>query len=103
MQLAINTGSSSIKFALYNLENGNNPKCRGSISGIPNNILFSAVKDGQSQNVSLGDGDFQKAFSYLLDWIKDSFSELQLVGHRIVHGGSKYSESVDLLRKLQFD
>ena len=104
--LSLNTGSSSVKFALYAAQGNQNPKilCRGAITGITNTLLFSATDANRAllAQESIGDGDFEKAFNYLLHWIKETFHTLQLkaAGHRIVHGGAKHTQSVQINQEV---
>ncbi len=100
--LALNTGSSSVKFALYT-EKGDscNPQLisKGEISGIPHTLSFSA-SGGKNEfvkhTINVLNANFENAFDYLTNWIKETFPliELLAVGHRVVHGGSRYTQSV---------
>jgi len=105
--LTLNSGSSSIKFSLFSIgKNSNNLGllCHGELEGIPHRVHFSASNDHDS----LGDEilkegtNFETALRYLLDWIKTNYSQTQLmaVGHRIVHGGPLYSQSVQINQQV---
>lgn len=94
--LILNSGSSSIKFALYS--DDLSLLCQGEFAGLPNSLHFSAY---DSQNIledkTIDDNaDYKTALSYLLNWLKTTYPQIQLtaVGHRIVHGGQRYIESV---------
>jgi acetate kinase len=95
--LVINGGSSSIKFALYT--NAADPKrlLSGLIErvGTPKPEMTAKDKDGKSQSVALSGGDHGKVVKELIGWIKDRLagSLPVAVGHRIVHGGPRYSEA----------
>ena len=95
--LTINGGSSSIKFALF--EVGVPPRriLEGAIEqvGLPEATL--RVKGGSpSENVSrsVTAPDHAAAVKVLMDWIEAGRGRegpLSAVGHRVVHGGPKYS------------
>jgi acetate kinase len=94
--LTINGGSSSIKFALF--EAGDSLRCilAGSVEriGLPEATLSvhgSDAKENFARPVAAA--DYTAATSALVDWIdKQSWRDaLAAVGHRIVHGGPKYS------------
>ncbi|MBL8676715.1 MAG: acetate/propionate family kinase [Alphaproteobacteria bacterium] len=99
--LTLNTGSSSIKFALYSVENTSHETsllCQGEFEGIPMALHFSAHDTHSSlENKIIEEKpNFETAFSYLFKWINVTFPQLTLsaAGHRIVHGGNRYTESV---------
>ena len=95
--LTINGGSSSIKFALFEAGNSLQRILEGGIEriGLPEASL--RVKGlNQADNFShlVTAPDHKMAVEVLMDWIKE-YSEhnaLSAVGHRVVHGGPKYSE-----------
>ncbi len=110
--LSLNSGTSSIKFSLYLRENDTiEPAllCCGGFDGIPHTLHFSANDGHQKlEDKVIKEGtDFKTALRYLLDWIKKTYPHIQLTaaGHRIVHGGEKYTESVkiseDVLKYLE--
>jgi acetate kinase len=94
--LTINGGSSSIKFALFD---GGDPPRRildGKIDriGLPEPTLRvkgSNPTDNLSRSVTAP--DHTKAVDVLMDWIEERSERdvLTAVGHRVVHGGPKYS------------
>jgi acetate kinase len=101
--LAINCGSSSLKFALYRLsldgagDQQEQPSYSGSIEriGEPESILRVAegpyARSGVPQPVAAR--DHKEALNVLLDQLsKQTGGDLPTaIGHRIVHGGSSYS------------
>ena len=110
--LTINGGSSSIKFAVFEVAGSLNRILGGSIDqiGLPNTTLrvkglsqadnFSRPVEAQNHTVAVGT---------LMDWIEERCGKdgLTAVGHRVVHGGPKYSkpqriteEMVEELRQL---
>lgn len=112
--LAINGGSSSIKFALFEAENDALRRIwKGSIEriGQPDTVFeINAVSDAAgSFSHSVKAPDYKTAISILLDWIEKSgkCERLISIGHRIVNGGQKYNraqqitpEMIEELRRL---
>jgi len=95
--LTLNGGSSSIKFALFEVGDSLRRILEGGIEriGLPEATL--RVKGvGPADNVSrlVTAPDHTVAVGALMDWIKQRCGRdaLTAVGHRVVHGGPKYSE-----------
>lgn len=98
--LVLNAGSSSIKFLLFANEDGGGltPRLRGQVESIHTSPRFAA-RDPQGQVLgekSWGDGvalGHEGAVTYLADFVRSHGKgmELEAVGHRIVHGGPKYT------------
>ena len=89
--LVINSGSSSIKFALYTCADLK-LQYQGKIESVFEKPQFSAVNSQQQQiiNESLSSPGYASLLTYLLDWLHhlpQSFT-LKAVGHRVVHGGT---------------
>jgi acetate kinase len=95
--LTINGGSSSIKFALFEAAVPLRRILDGSIEriGQPEAILRVKGLD-QADNFSrpLAAPDHTAAVGILMDWIEERLGRVALsaVGHRVVHGGPKYSD-----------
>ncbi len=94
--LTINGGSSSIKFALYRAEQSGDRLLSGKIDRIGlSQARFVANVPGQQPYVRpLVAPNHQVAGTFLIDWLEQQpgFAALAGIGHRIVHGGSKYGE-----------
>lgn len=100
--LVLNAGSSSIKFSLFSAAERPEPDgviCEGGCEGIGDELRAHA-KDAAghllvNEDVS-GEPNHEHALSWLLGWLMRKFPEHALLaaGHRIVHGGSRYSEPV---------
>lgn len=99
--LTINAGSSSIKFALFPLTNPISPEAEvsGQIDGIGTDATKMVAKDKTGQRIAdqTLDGpqvSHAKAFNSLLKWFTASHKnwEIVAVGHRVVHGGERYSQ-----------
>ncbi len=93
--LAINGGSSSIKFSLYATQPALHASVAGQIGGIGGSApVFSAEGVDPSDNFSrrVAANDQAAAAGMLIDWISERIGAGALVGagHRIVHGGPKY-------------
>ncbi|MGD0664057.1 MAG: acetate/propionate family kinase [Syntrophorhabdales bacterium] len=94
--LTINGGSSSIKFALFEAGDSLGRILEGAIEriGLPEAALKVKGKsraDNFSRPVTAP--DHTAAVSALMDWIEERIGVgmLTAVGHRVVHGGPKYS------------
>lgn len=103
--LIINAGSSSLKFAVFNLPlTEDSPSVfRGQVDGIGAEAKF-VVKDiddnkildteiPKSANSSL-EVEHQAALDTLLAWLDDQHVELAAVGHRVLQGGEQYNAPV---------
>src|ERR1039458_1586680 len=87
----MNGGSSSIKFALYQvgepLKRGLHGKVdRIGLSGT--NLTFNDSIGKQQDSRSLTASDHKTAANFLIDWLEQqqSFKSVRAVGHRVVHG-----------------
>jgi acetate kinase len=94
--LTINGGSSSIKFALF--EGSDSPReiLKGAIDriGLPGaSLRVSDVDSTDNKAQPLMVPDYTAAVSALMNWIEEQnkLDALDAVGHRVVHGGPKYS------------
>lgn len=94
--LAVNAGSSSIKFALYEAVQPLLRRLRGKVEriGLPGPMLTidDSVNAGV-QNQAIDIRDHIGAAGTLIDWLEEAglLSVVKAVGHRVVHGGSRYS------------
>lgn len=95
--LTINTGSSSLKIALYEGGQEATRVLSGNVEriGLPGGRLRLTDAEGASlidQKVDLP--DHGAALEAVLDWLRGHYRDLSLsaVGHRVVHGGSNYHE-----------
>ena len=106
--LAINGGSSSIKFALYEVAEVQRKVFEGSLEriGLPKSLLRIkglAQTDNFSKDIIAGDQ--KAAVGVLMDWIQKRVGAdaLTAVGHRMVEGGPKYSEPQIVTREILDD
>ncbi len=89
--LTINGGSSSIKFALYEIGELLEPKLVGKIDRIGlsgTRLTFNNTSQDQSGSCSIEASDYSSAVNFLFDWLEQQagFSHVSAVGHRVVHG-----------------
>jgi acetate kinase len=89
--LALNGGSSSIKFALFDAHDVTQRRLHGKIDriGIAGTTL-TAVAAGQTAATTqqVPTGDFAAASDVLIDWLESrkTFAAVIAIGHRVVHG-----------------
>lgn len=101
--LVLNCGSSSIKYALYNMEN-QSVLTSGGIEkiGLPDSFLklkYNGEKVQIDRPVKEHTEGVQFIFEVLTQGqyaVLNSLDELEAVGHRMVHGGEKFNKSVVL-------
>lgn len=102
--LVINAGSSSLKFQLIDAETGN-PIAKGLAErvGTPNTVLTFKSIDGENENKIIinKEGNHEESIARILKLLVDSefgviseLSEIDAIGHRVVHGGEKYNGSM---------
>jgi len=95
--LTINGGSSSIKFAVFEVGDALRRMMEGGIEriGLPEATLrVKGVNPADNFSRSVTAPDHVVAAGALMDWIEERSRRetLTAVGHRVVHGGPKYSE-----------
>jgi acetate kinase len=95
--LTINGGSSSIKFALFEAGDSLRRILEGSIEriGLPEATLrVKGLNQADNFSRTLAAPDHTVAVGALMDWIEERLGRATLtaVGHRVVHGGPKYSD-----------
>ena len=89
--LAINGGSSSIKFTLYTVDGSLSPRLSGKIEriGLPDAALtFTDSANRQEGHLPMQAGGVKEAADFLLDFLqkREGAAPLLAIGHRIVHG-----------------
>ncbi len=110
--LVINSGSSSIKYQLLDMEN-ERLLCKGLVEriGIPGSVL-KHKKAGEKFPVERPIPNHDEGLKLVLETLTDgkmgvidSLDEIQAVGHRVVHGGEKFTSSTivdeDVLKALE--
>ena len=91
--LAMNSGSSSIKFALYTLGNTLQRRLHGTVDRIGlrgTTLTFNDPSRNQQDSHAMGDFDRPSAASFLIDWLDQrvDLKSIAATGHRIVAGGA---------------
>jgi acetate kinase len=119
--LVLNAGSSSLKFEVIatDLErikqDSDDRLCKGSVEGLGSEAAFTTEIGGEGRHKwTLDLPDIQSALAHILHWIASddsgiesigSAEDIHAVGHRVVHGGEFFHESVlideDVLKAIQ--
>ena len=94
--LALNVGSSSIRFSTYT---GTLPTQRmhGKVDRIGSSgttLTFDDAVRNQRESRDIGQLDHRAAATFLIEWLEEQvgFASFAAVGHRIVNGGAAYRE-----------
>lgn len=102
--LALNAGSSSIKFAVF--AEPCDPVLRGQITGIGTHPSMRIHRRGEVTEIPIGGGrgegdsqtafdrDFRIALGLLMRTLESESLDLLAIGHRVVHGGGQYTAPV---------
>ena len=103
--LTINGGSSSIKFALFEAGDPLRRILEGRIEriGLPEATLrVKGLNPADNFSRPLAAPDHTAAVGALMDWIEERLGRVALsaVGHRVVHGGPKYSDPQLITREM---
>ena len=99
--IVVNSGSTSLKFAVYHEGKELNLLCRGVIDSMQTEPHF-AVKDKDGKPLGArewGEGraiDHGQALAYAIEWIEKHMPMVKMtaVGHRVVLGGKRYAAPV---------
>ncbi len=101
--LVLNSGSSSVKFAL--LDPGSGQRVLGGMAekvGTPEAVLRIRRHPGVAVTDRIGDGSYKAIISRVLEYLpeagpgtaRDEPAAVVGVGHRVVHGGERFAASV---------
>lgn len=111
--LVVNSGSSSLKFALYPVTGDGNPLVNGKVTGIGRKPVLSACIGGEALSVTKPfknipqDATHEWLITHLLERLYSRYVIFNPVaaGHRVVHGGSEFTQpvvvSTEVLKKLK--
>ena len=100
--LVLNCGSSSIKYALYNMDD-NSVMTSGGAERVGLDGAFVKVKlaNGEKKQIMHDIPEHTEGVKFIFSLLTDpeigvikSLSEIDAVGHRMVYGGEKFSQSV---------
>ena len=107
--LTMNSGSSSLKFSLYEMGPAESLTLAGSVERIGLRGGRFSAQDASGNLLAEEHpevADHDAAMKILLDWLKRDRPErgIDAIGHRVVHGGPRFTEpqriTADLLREL---
>ena len=102
--MAINAGSSSVKFALFQTGGARQHIFKGGIDRIGPDAVLRVGSADPAQIISrpVAASDHIAAVSVLIDWIKtrDEGKSLAAIGHRVVHGGPDYNAPQSVTQAL---
>lgn len=95
--LAVNSGSSSLKFALYDMGPAEDRVFSGTVSGIGLGRSYFRVQDGNEgvlEERPVAPAEPRDAAETLLAWLRASqhAGDFSAVGYRMVHGGPRYRQ-----------
>lgn len=100
--LVINCGSSSLKYQLLDMRD-NSILAKGLVEriGLPGSMLTHQLDDGEKEIFTAEIPNHEVAARMVLEMLIHpewgaikSFDEIAAIGHRVVHGGEKFSRSV---------
>ena len=102
--LVINGGSSTIKFALYELSEPLTRKLSGKIERIGlagTTLTFSDSVQQKQGRLKIPTANHKSALNFLIDWLEanPAFTSVKAIGHRVVHG-MKHTEPERVTPKL---
>lgn len=106
--LVLNCGSSSIKYKLYQMET-RQVLAQGGVEkiGLKGSFLKFTLQDGRKVMLEGEILEHQTGIEYILGVLLskkygciNSLSEIDAVGHRVVHGGEKFNQSVLLTQEV---
>ena len=91
--LTINGGSSSIKFAVFEPDHAMHRIVRGEIKRIGSPTASFVVQGSESFSRECDIPSYPAAVELLMEWLEQQLGrgDIAAVGHRIVHGGPRYS------------
>lgn len=102
--LVLNCGSSSIKYALYNMDDKSVMTSGGAERvGLDNAFVKVKLSDGEKRKVMHDIPEHTEGVKFIFSLLTDpeigvikDLKEIDAVGHRMVHGGEKFNKSVVL-------
>jgi acetate kinase len=106
--LVLNCGSSSIKYKLFDMEDGHE-MAQGGIEkiGLPGSFLKLTLEDDKKETIYKDIPEHKTGIEFILDIITSekygcikSLKEINAVGHRVVHGGEKFNQSVLITQEV---
>src|SRR4051794_35645564 len=91
--LTINTGSSSLKAAVYDRDGGDAPVATGRVERIGTASATAITRQGGGDHSErLAVADHAGALDYLLPRLVPASDAIVAVVHRVVHGGARHRD-----------
>jgi acetate kinase len=97
--LALNTGSSSIKFQVFASEGAGGPRrlAHGAIERLGEKATLGFEAEGRAPlRATERIGDHAAGVQRVLDWTTRTVGRVDAVGHRVVHGGLRFTAPVTI-------
>ncbi len=102
--LVINSGSSSVKYKLFDMASGGRILASGGVEkiGLPDSCLVLKMNDGTRKTLMRNMPTHTESIAFIFETLTSkeewgaikSLDEVNAVGHRVVHGGEKFNKSV---------
>ncbi len=97
--LTLNGGSSTIKFALYQVDKPLKRKLYGKIDRIGlsgTKLMCSDSSGNQRKSYSIAASDHRSVVNFLIDWLteQDESASVVALGHRVVHGMKHFQPEI---------
>ncbi len=107
--LVLNCGSSSLKYQLFSLDNGDDQvKCRGLVErvGTMGGHLKQCIPGRETYQLEVGVPDHTAAIKLMLEAlitekVIQDLSQIDAIGHRVVHGGELFTQSVCINQEVK--
>ena len=106
--LVLNCGSSSVKYKLIDMPSAN-VLAQGGLEklGLKDSFLKHSKEDGTKEIIQKEIAEHTAGIEFILNILTDpekgvvsSLTEIDAVGHRVVHGGEKFNSSVLITREV---
>lgn len=107
--LVLNCGSSSIKYKLFEMES-KEVLAQGGVEkiGLPDSFLLVKLPNGEKVKIEKPMPEHTVGIQLILDTLVDEhlgcisdLKEINAVGHRVVHGGEKFNQSVIITEEVK--
>ena len=107
--LVLNCGSSSIKYKLFEMES-KQVMAQGGVEkiGLPDSFLLVKLPTGEKVKIEQPMPEHTVGIQLILDTLVDEkigcisdLKEINAVGHRVVHGGEKFNQSVIITSEVK--
>ena len=103
--LVLNCGSSTLKFQLIETASSTNTErkvARGIVDRIGGEASYKFESDGGTEEKALTLDNHEEAARQVVDWLrsKPGLDSIDAVGHRVVHGGDRFTAAVLIDNKV---